>query len=176
MRPGDLLLHSDGEPFPKDYVPVAKMQSLVYDTLAMAAPGGEPVDFKFRSGAGVTVTGDAAGGFTLTGSGAAELFLKLPFNLAGQAVVLFQIDYEPADAPIKVSLSPDWDAASVLSTRMLFHTGQGRARGLVWLDKLPAGQSLPAPWPIRLEKQTAGDVRIRRVLVESVPSAGPAEP
>lgn len=176
VRPGDLLLHSDGEPFPKDFVPVAKMQSLVYDTLAMAAPGGEPVDFKFRSGAGVTVTGDAAGGFTLTGSGAAELFLNLPFNLAGQAVVLFQIDYEPADAAIEVSLSPDWDAASVLSTRMLFHTGQGQARGLVWLDKLPAGQSLPAPWPIRLEKNTAGSVRIRRVLVESVPPAGSAAP
>ena len=172
VRPGDLLLHSDGEPFPQDFVPVAKMQSLVYDTLAMVAPGGEPVDVDIRPGAGMRVTGDSAEGFTLAGTGMAELFLNLPFNLAGQSVVLFRIDYEPADADIGFSLSPEWEEMSVLGTRLLFHTHQGQARGLVWLDKLHVGQALTAPRPIRLEKQTAEDVRIRRVLVESVPPAG----
>ena len=102
--------------------------------------------------------------------------LNLPAPVEGQSVLLFRIDYEPADAAIEVSLTPEWDAVSVLRTRMLFHRGKGQARGLVWLDQLPTGQKLPAPWPIRLEKSAADDVRVRRVVVESVPPAGPAAP
>ena len=167
----DLLLRNGEEPLPNEFIPVARLHSLGYDTLAAVGPRWVPTPFDVVAHGEVGLRPEGEGEIVLAGLGDADLSVAALGSLQGQSVVLLNIEFgsESEAHAVEVSLAPDWDAATVLRTRLLFLVKGRCAQGMIWLDRLGEEKTLETPFPIHIRKNTPDRICICKVGLEVIP-------
>lgn len=171
IRNHDVLLRNGEEPMPSAFVPVARMHNLGYDTLAVVGSNWLPTPFSVFSRGEVKQCPDGQGEILLSGMGDAELNLGALGPLRGQSTVLFKIELgsESEAHEVEFSLAPEWDAVTVLRTRLLFLVNGSHAQGMIWLDRLGEEENLEKPFPIQIHKTAPDQICIRKVWIEIIP-------